>query len=153
MIRFVVLLTATFCIGMSGVAVVRAADADGAKKAIRQILDDQQAAWNKGDLEAFMVGYWKSDDLSFFSAGDKTKGWNATFERYKKRYQSEGKEMGTLTFSELDISVAGADNAIVRGRWQLKLKDGKTMGGLYTLWMRKLPEGWRIVHDHTSKAD
>jgi ketosteroid isomerase-like protein len=153
MVRFPAMLIAAFVIGISGAAVARAADVDDAKKAIQIVLDDQQAAWNKGDLEGFMAGYWKSDDLSFYSGGDKTKGWNATYERYKKKYQGEGKEMGSLTFSELDISVAGTDNAIVRGRWQLKLKDGKTMGGLYTLWVRKLPEGWRIVHDHTSKAD
>jgi len=126
---------------------------DKAKKAVQEVLDSQQAAWNKGDLEAFMAGYWKSDDLSFYSGGEKTKGWQATLDRYKKKYQGEGKEMGTLTFSELDISIANADNAIVRGRWQLKLKDGKTASGLYTLWFRKVPDGWRIVHDHTSKAD
>jgi beta-aspartyl-peptidase (threonine type) len=153
MIRFMATLGTAIYLVVSGVSIVRAADGDDVKKAIRQVLDDQQTAWNKGDLEGFMAGYWKSDDLSFYSGGDKTKGWNATYERYKKKYQSDGNEMGTLAFSELDISVAGTDNAIVRGRWQLKMKDGKSMGGLYTLWVRKLPEGWRIVHDHTSKAD
>jgi beta-aspartyl-peptidase (threonine type) len=129
------------------------ADDAKAKKAIQEVLDAQQAAWNKGDLDGFMVGYWKSDDLSFYSGGDKTKGWQATLERYEKKYKSDGKEMGALAFSELDIRVLGDENALVRGRWQLKFKDGKTAGGLYTLWLRKLPEGWRIVHDHTSKAD
>jgi ketosteroid isomerase-like protein len=149
-----IIVAAAICLVLTKNGSLRAEEGDGAaKKAIQQVLDDQQAAWNKGDLDGFMVGYWKSDELSFYSGGDKTKGWQATFDRYKKKYQGEGKEMGALTFSELDISVAGADNAIVRGRWQLKLKDGKTMGGLYTLWMRQLPEGWRIVHDHTSKAD
>ena len=139
---------------LAATSVARPAEDDAkSKKAVQEVLDAQQAAWNKGDLEAFMVGYWKSDDLSFYSGGEKTKGWQATLDRYKKKYQGEGKEMGTLAFSELDISVAAADNAIVRGRWQLKFKDGKTAGGLYTLWFRKVPDGWRIVHDHTSKAD
>jgi beta-aspartyl-peptidase (threonine type) len=139
---------------LAATSVARSAEDDArTKKAIQAVLDAQQAAWNKGDLEAFMTGYWKSDDLSFYSGGDKTKGWQATLDRYKKKYQGEGKEMGTLAFSELDISIAGDDNAIVRGRWQLKFKDGKTAGGLYTLWFRKTPDGWRIVHDHTSKAD
>jgi beta-aspartyl-peptidase (threonine type) len=153
MCRLTILLTASFGVSGFGIAIAHAADSEDAAKAIRKVLDDQQSAWNKGDLEAFMSGYWKSDDLSFYSGGDKTKGWNATYERYKKKYQSEGKEMGALTFSELDINVVGADNAVVRGRWQLKMKDDKKIGGLYTLWLRKLPEGWRIVHDHTSKAD
>ena len=139
---------------LAATSVARSAEDDAkAKKAIQEVLDTQQTAWNKGDLEAFMTGYWKSDDLTFYSGGDKTKGWQATLDRYKKKYQGEGKEMGTLAFSELDISIAGEDNAIVRGRWQLKFKDGKAAGGLYTLWFRKTPDGWRIVHDHTSKAD
>src|SRR2546421_108695 len=71
-----------------------------AKKAIQQVLDDQAAAWNKGDLEGFMKGYWKSDRLTFFSGDKKTGGWQATLERYRKKYQGEGKEMGRLTFSE-----------------------------------------------------
>src|SRR5262245_66209222 len=80
---------------------------DAAKKAIQKLLDDQDAAWNKGDLEGFMAGYWKSDELTFFSGKDVTKGWNATLERYKKRYQYEGKDMGKLTLSELNINALG----------------------------------------------
>jgi beta-aspartyl-peptidase (threonine type) len=127
-----------------------AADESKASKAIRKVIEDQQAAWNQGKLEEFMAGYWKSEDLSFFSGGDKTRSWQATLERYQKKYQRDGKEMGTLDFSELDVSVIGPDDALVRGRWNLKFKDGKTAGGLFTLWFRQLPDGWRIVHDHTS---
>jgi beta-aspartyl-peptidase (threonine type) len=123
--------------------------AKAARTAIRQVLDDQVTAWNKGDLEGFMAGYWKSPELSFVSGKDKTRGWQATFDRYKKRYQSEGQEMGKLSFSELEIEPLCADSAYVRGRW--KLERTKDMpGGLFTLIFKKLPEGWRIVHDHTS---
>src|SRR5580692_1402394 len=86
-----------------------------AEKAIRQVLDDQVTAWNKGDLKAFMAGYWKSEDLTFYSGKDKRKGWQETLERYQKRYQGEGKEMGTLKFSELEIQVLGNDLALVTG--------------------------------------
>ncbi len=119
------------------------------KDAIRQVLDSQVAAWNKGDLEGFMAGYWKSEKLTFFS-GDKIEhGWQATYDRYRKRYQAEGREMGKLTFSELEIEMVGADTASVRGRWKLVTRK-ETPGGLFTLIFKKLPEGWRIVHDHTS---
>jgi beta-aspartyl-peptidase (threonine type) len=118
-------------------------------KAIQQVLEDQAAAWNKGDLKGFMEGYWKSPDLSFFSGKDKTRGWQATLERYQKRYQAEGKEMGKLTFSDLQIEMFGADGAWVRGRWQVVTSKEK-LGGLFTLIFKKMPEGWRIVHDHTS---
>src|SRR5437879_453541 len=88
------LILGALCILCAASAAVRADTDDGkAKKAIQQVLDAQQAAWNKGDLEGFMTGYWKSDDLSFYSGGDKTKGWQATLERYQKKYQGEGKEM------------------------------------------------------------
>ena len=122
---------------------------DEAKKTIRKVLDDQVRAWNKGDLRGFMEGYWQSPDLSFFSGKSKTKGWQATLDRYRKKYQGEGKEMGKLSFTDLDVALLGPQHALVRGRWQLILsKDNPA--GLFTLIFRKLPAGWRIVHDHTS---
>jgi beta-aspartyl-peptidase (threonine type) len=122
---------------------------DPEAKAIQKVLDDQVAAWNKGDLEGFMAGYWKSEDLTFFSGKDVTRGWNATLQRYKKRYQSEGKEMGKLTFSNLKIDVAGPDAAVVRGRFKL-VTSKETPEGLFTLLFKKTSDGWKIVHDHTS---
>jgi beta-aspartyl-peptidase (threonine type) len=122
---------------------------NGQPEAIRQVLDSQVAAWNKGDLEGFMAGYWKSEKLTFFS-GDKIEhGWQATYDRYRKRYQADDREMGKLTFSELEIEMLGPDTAWVRGRWKLVLSK-ETPGGLFTLVFKKFPEGWRIVHDHTS---
>jgi beta-aspartyl-peptidase (threonine type) len=119
------------------------------KAAIRKVLDDQITAWNKGDLKAFMAGYWESPKLTFFSGKDVTSGWKETLERYRKRYQADGKEMGKLGFSELNIEVLGADSALVRGRWLVEMSKEKHQG-LFTLLVRKFPEGWRIVHDHTS---
>jgi len=113
------------------------------------VLDAQVAAWNRGHVEAFMAGYWSSPELSFFSGAERTQGWEATLERYRKRYQSEGQEMGRLTFSELRVDVLGPDSALVRGRWQL-VRSKDRPGGLFTLIFRRFPEGWRIVHDHTS---
>jgi beta-aspartyl-peptidase (threonine type) len=117
---------------------------------IRALLDAQVAAWNAGKLEEFMDGYWRSPDLTFFSAGRKLSGWDATIERYRKTYQAEGKEMGNLVFFDLDIQQLGPNAAVVRGRWELTLSDGKKPGGLYTLIFRRFKEGWKIVHDHTS---
>src|ERR1051326_2749258 len=119
------------------------------KAVVRAVLDEQVVAWNKGDLEGFMAGYWKSPELSFSSGKDKTRAWQAPYDRYKKRSQSEGREMGKLTFSELEIEMLSADSAYVRGRWKL-VTSKDTPGGLFTLIFKKLPEGWRIVHDHTS---
>jgi beta-aspartyl-peptidase (threonine type) len=117
--------------------------------AIRKVLADQVSAWNRGDLETFMDGYWRSPELTFFSGGTVTKGWQGTLERYRKRYQSEGQEMGKLSFRDLDVQVLGSDAAVVRGRFELTRRKDKPTG-LFTLVFRRLPEGWRIVHDHTS---
>jgi beta-aspartyl-peptidase (threonine type) len=125
------------------------AAAPSAEDAIKQVLNDQVAAWNKGDLEGFMQGYWKSPELTFFSGGNKTQGWQATMERYVKRYRSDGKEMGQLTFSDLEIEMLGSDSAVVRGRFALVMSKEKP-SGLFTLIVKRLPEGWRIIHDHTS---
>jgi uncharacterized protein (TIGR02246 family) len=129
--------------------VILAGDAAQDRAAIQRVLDDQAAAWNKGDLPGFMKGYLESDDLSFFSGNNKTKGWKATLERYQKRYQGKDKEMGKLTFSEISTEMLGNDHAIVRGRFTLQLK-GENPTGIFTLVMRKTPAGWRIIHDHTS---
>ena len=117
---------------------------------IRAVLDAQVQAWNAGKLEEFMMGYWRSPKLTFFSGGRKLSGWDATLERYRKNYQSEGKEMGKLKFTDLDIQLLGASAAVVRGRFELTMSDGKELSGLYTLVFRKFTNGWKIIHDHTS---
>jgi uncharacterized protein (TIGR02246 family) len=123
------------------------------QSAIEQVLRTQQDAWNHHALDGFMAGYWNSPDLTFFSGGKQTAGWQATLDRYRATYASPGHEMGTLEFSGLRIEMLGPDAAFVRGQWHLTMPDGKTPHGLFTLVFRKLPEGWRIVHDHTSAAE
>src|SRR5262245_50271391 len=136
------LLTLTLTLLITGDAAVD-------RTAIQRVLDDQAAAWNKGDLPGFMKGYLESEELSFFSGNKKTQGWKATLERYQKNYQGEGKEMGKLTFNEMSIELLGNDHALVRGRFNLKLKN-EDPTGIFTLILRKTNAGWRIVHDHTS---
>ncbi len=127
---------------------VSAADAD----AVKAVLTQQSDAWNKGDLDTFLDTYWKSDDLVFFSGGTVSKGHRAVSDRYHKRYKADGKEMGKLTFTDLEVEMLGADAAMVRGKWKLDMKAEKP-DGLFTLVVKKLPGGWKIVHDHTSASD
>ena len=129
-------------------ALVPAVRADDAAD-IKAVLDAQVAAWNKGDLPGFMAGYWNSKDLTFVSGKDVTRGWQETLDRYKKRYQADGKEMGKLTFSDLEVRELASGVALVTGKWELVLTK-ETVGGRYTLIFKKLAAGWRIVHDHTS---
>jgi beta-aspartyl-peptidase (threonine type) len=126
--------------------------ADKPADAVRAVLSTQADMWNKGDLSGFMSTYWDSDELTFFSGGTVTKGRRAVTERYRKNYQSEGKEMGTLTFSELEVDLLGADSALARGRWKVTTAKG-VAEGLFTLILKKVPDGWKIVHDHTSNVE
>jgi len=117
---------------------------------IRLVIVKQQDAWNRGDLEAFMAGYWNSPELTFFSGARESKGWQAALDRYQKSYQGAGHEMGKLQFANLRIEMLGPDAALVRGEFHLTMSDGKTPHGLFTLIFRKLPEGWKIVHDQSA---
>ena len=115
---------------------------------IRKVMNEQTAAWNRGDIEGFMKGYWNSPELKFVSGDNVTKGWQPTLERYKKNYDSKAK-MGVLTFSDLQINVLSKDAAVVLGSWALQ-REGDEPHGKFTLIFRKFKDGWKIVHDHTS---
>jgi ketosteroid isomerase-like protein len=129
-----------------------ASTASQTEKDIRGVVEQQMEAWNRHNLQGFMAGYWNSPALTFFSGGTVTKGWQPTLERYQKTYQSGGHEMGKLEFSDLQVVPLGPNSAFVRGRWRLTMPDGKEPHGLFTLVFRKFPQGWRIIHDHTSAA-
>lgn len=117
---------------------------------ITAVLNMQQEAWNRGDIEAFMNGYWHSEETVFVSSDEVTRGWGKVLDRYQRKYTNRAK-MGTLTFSDLEITPLGDDAAVVLGAWKLKRAKDEPHGR-FTLIFRRLPEGWRIVHDHTSAA-
>ncbi|MCK5148910.1 DUF3225 domain-containing protein [bacterium] len=121
------------------------------KVAILQVMAEQQKAWNNGDLEGFMQGYWKSDSLRFASGGNVRYGWQATLDGYKRGYPDTD-AIGQLTFSDMNVTFIAPDAAVVFGRWALERKDDNP-NGLYTLIFRKFKEGWRVAADHTSSAD
>ena len=124
--------------------------------AVRAVLERQQTAWNAGDVDAFMQGYWHSDELSFSAAGTTTRGWQATLDRYHQRYPSR-EAMGQLTFSNLEVTAISGDAALVLGNWALARDSGDEplddLGGNFSLVFRRLDDRWVIVHDHTSRAE
>ena len=147
LISILVILSFTFAV----TARDKKDDEQKSVREIRAVLDRQVEAWNRRDLETFMAGYWNSPSLSFYSGGTKTAGWKETLDRYRLTYQSEGREMGQLDFTDIQIEMLGPDSAFVRGRWHLKMKSSEP-GGLFTLIFRRLPEGWKIIHDHTGSS-
>ena len=126
-----------------------AGDAESIESAVRKVLDDQAAAWNDADIDRFMRHYWKSDQLSFSSEGKTLRGWDATMERYRKRYPTPEK-MGKLRFSELEVQPLGQTAALVLGRWHLS-RAGEDLEGNFSLVFRQIDGRWLIVHDHTSR--
>ena len=117
---------------------------------IKSILTNQQDAWNRGDIDAFMNGYARSASTVFVSEDEVTRRWETVRERYRVKYSDRAK-MGTLTFSEIEVTMLPPDAAVVLGHWQLKRANDEPHGR-FTLIFKRLPEGWRIVHDHTSAA-
>lgn len=120
----------------------------GAESDIREVLTVQTAAWNRGDVEAFMLGYHKSDETEFVGANGVTRGWQAVMDRYRKAYPDR-KAMGQLTFSNLEVHVVCADAAYAIGQFQLERENDRP-AGVFTLNFRKYAEGWKIVADHTT---
>jgi uncharacterized protein (TIGR02246 family) len=117
---------------------------------IRAVLQGQQEAWNRGDIDTFMNGYARAETTVFVSGDEVMRGWETVHDRYLKKYGDRAK-MGTLTFSDLEIEQLGPDSAVALGRWELK-RAGDNPHGRFTLIFRNTPDGWRIVHDHTSAA-
>jgi ketosteroid isomerase-like protein len=119
------------------------------QSAVTAVLNDQVAAWNRGDVEAFMSGYWNSPDLTFAGSSGITRGFQPVLERYRKNYPDQ-KAMGQLDFSQLEVHPLGQDAALVLGRWHLT-RDSGEVGGVFSLVFRRFPDGWKIIHDHTSR--
>ncbi|MDQ3366468.1 MAG: nuclear transport factor 2 family protein [Myxococcota bacterium] len=130
--------------------------------AVQAVLDAQVTAWNRGDLAAYMAGYARTDALVFTSGSKVRRGWQATFDAYQLRYARdltrasgasfrEPTAMGTLAFEVLSIDAVGSDGAVVLGTWVLthSPSDGR---GVFSVVLERRPEGWKVIHDHTSAA-
>jgi ketosteroid isomerase-like protein len=118
------------------------------REAVIGVLNAQQSAWNGGDVDAFLVGYWHSPELTFSGSSGVSRGWDGVLARYKKNYPDRA-AMGQLDFSELEFRFLGPDAALVLGRWHLK-REKDELGGVFSLVWQRFPDGWKIIHDHTS---
>jgi ketosteroid isomerase-like protein len=150
-------VSSLFLATLLGAILVAASGEPGAPKlndtdraAILAVLTTQQNDWNKGDIHGFMAGYWNSAELTFAGTRGFTRGWQPVMERYEKSYADKA-AMGTLDFQELELRSLGPDAALVLGKWHLQRQAGD-VGGIFTLVLQRFPEGWRIVHDHTTQS-
>lgn len=120
---------------------------DGEKE-VRKILARQNEAWNRGDVDAFMVGYWENDSLMFIGSSGITYGYQNTLANYKKRYPDKA-AMGELTFTLIQVKQISSEYIHVTGKWHLKRSVGD-VGGHFTLVFRMIANKWLIISDHSS---
>jgi ketosteroid isomerase-like protein len=135
-------------VGHDYLSAVLAEKRDSDQVAIGKVLQDQQAAWNRGDVDAFLIGYWHSPELTFSGSSGVSRGWDGVLARYKKNYPDRA-AMGQLDFSGVEFRFLGPEAALVLGRWHLKRGSGD-IGGVFSLVWERFPDGWKIIHDHTS---
>jgi ketosteroid isomerase-like protein len=115
---------------------------------IREVMNEQAADWNRGDIDAFMTSYWKSEETLFVGASGVARGWQAVLDRYHRTYPDR-KAMGQVRFSNLEVHKLCSNAALVVGNYHLD-RENDHPEGVFTLDFRKLPEGWRIIVDHTT---
>lgn len=119
------------------------------KQKIIHVLQLQRQAWNRGDLNEYMQGYWQSDSLTFIGKSGVNKGWNLTLFNYQKAYPDK-ETMGTLKFDVLTVELLSKTTAHVIGKWTLTRTKKESTGGYFTLLFKKIDGRWLIVCDHTS---
>ena len=120
----------------------------GQEAEIRALLQKQTEAWNRGDIEGFMEGYWKNDSLMFIGKSGITYGWQKTLDNYKKGYPDKT-AMGFLTFTLIELKPVSKKYFSVVGKWHLKRTIGD-LGGHYTLLLKKIKGKWVVISDHSS---
>ena len=118
------------------------------KKEILKVMTEQQTAWNNGNIDGYMQGYWKNDSLLFIGSKGPTYGWQKTLDNYKKSYPNKEK-MGILEFSDVQVKILGKKHAYVFGKWKL-VRTNDSPNGIYTLIFEKFKDGWKIISDHTN---
>ena len=142
---------AAILLGIASVPRLAAQKADARtedRTKITAVLTAQQSAWNRGDVDSFIVGYWESAELTFSGSGGVARGFEGVRARYKKNYPDKA-AMGELAFSDLEFHFLGQDAALVLGKWHLTRENGD-VGGVFSLVWQRFPDGWKIIHDHTS---
>jgi len=123
-------------------------DTTSVQNEVKNVLQSQQSAWNEGDIEAFMLGYWYSEDLTFIGRSGITKGWEKTLSNYKKGYPDRA-AMGVLNFEVIQLDVLSPSACYMIGKYTLEYPTKNSSGYFNLLW-RKIDENWVIVSDHTS---
>ncbi|MFN8607288.1 MAG: DUF4440 domain-containing protein [Vulcanimicrobiota bacterium] len=141
----------TFCITLT---LILAAPAEPLQDEVKASLTQGMEAWNRGDLDSFLKGYVQGPEMTYTASGRVVRGIDELRARYQKAYGTSRETMGLLRFEEIECWPLGEGYALAMGKWSVdfgpRSKEPKT-GGVFSLVLRKSPEGWLILHDHTSR--
>lgn len=140
--KIIVCLLLSLCFYTNGIAQSKE------QKAVVAVLESQRLAWNNGNIEEYMQGYWKSDSLVFVGKNGPQYGWNKTLQNYQKSYPNK-EAMGELQFNFINIEIIGNDQAFVLGQWKLTRANDEPKG-YFTLRLRIIHGEWKVVYDHSS---
>lgn len=138
----VIVILALMTAGVPALPRAEAPEAD-----ILGLLKSQVDAWNRGDFEGFMAYYWNSPEMTFQSGNRRLHGWQSLLDRYRTSYA--GEKRGVLTFHDLKVVLLAQDHAYALGRFHLEYPESAAEG-LFTIILKRFPQGWRIIHDHSS---
>jgi NAD(P)-dependent dehydrogenase (short-subunit alcohol dehydrogenase family) len=144
--KFIILFI--FLYSLNGYAQEKMPNYEASKKEITAMMLQQATDWSKGNIEAFMEGYIKSDSLKFIGSSGLTYGWQQTLENYKKRYPTKD-HTGTLTFNLLDFDQLANDVFLVIGEYHLKRTVGDA-NGIFSIILKRIHGVWKIIADHSS---
>ena len=119
------------------------------EQAIEQVLEQQVAAWNRGDLKEFVSFYAEHCTLVGNAISESTR--EQVLEHYQQKYPSS-QARGKLAFSGLTIQRVDARVSTVTGHWHLErdAADGGPAGGVFSLVFELVQGKWQIYLDHTS---
>lgn len=120
---------------------------------VQTALQSGVEAWNRGDLDSFMKGYVQGSELTYTAGGKVVRGSEALRQRYQTTYGENKESMGQLRFEEIETWPLGTEHALAMGRWVVELRAKPSVQGIFSLVLRRSPEGWLILHDHTSRLD
>jgi len=119
--------------------------------AIRQVLEASAQAWNRGDFDGFLRPYLDSPQTTFMGS-DVVRGLGAIRQFYQGTWWRNGTPTGVLTYRAIEVRPLGHDYALSTGHW---ITSDRTTGqqsrtGIFSLTWMRTPQGWRIIHDHSS---
>jgi ketosteroid isomerase-like protein len=126
------------------------AGAGNDERAVRDALEASRTEWNNGNFEGCMRVYWNSPDLTLWSGADTIRGYAQMLEYFRLGHMAPGREMGQIEFDNVFVDILAPDAALVRGAWRWKQSGQKAQYGVFTVLMRKFPDGWKTVHEHSS---